>query len=203
MELFSILFRKHGGKEEGPHSLFGFLISRVEPLAGSKKDTWETENSPHRSLSKSHFIDLAVQLLCVQILKESSNWGVESCDFKSGHPFLIKYACLAHTFANCSVPGSLQIWFLLQQNTVVPGTLLSLWSQYVAFHKALTMLHCIHCSSVTLCYNKDFFHLQNKNPKLRYLRKIRNFFWLQSPAFRCGWTQELKLHWFWISLLHT
>lgn len=73
MELFSILFRKHGGKEEGPHFLSGFLISRVEPLAGSEKGTWETETSPHKSISKSHFIDLAVKILCVQILKEFFN----------------------------------------------------------------------------------------------------------------------------------
>lgn len=73
MELFSILFRKHGRKEEGPHSLFGFLISRVEPLAGLKNDTRETETYAHRSVSKSHCIDLAVKILCVQILKEFSD----------------------------------------------------------------------------------------------------------------------------------
>lgn len=111
MELFSILFRKHGRKEEGPHSLFGFPNSRVEPLTGSKKGTWETENSPHMFTSKSHFIDLAVKILCVQILKEFSNGGPEKCDFKSGCAFLIKYVRLLHTLTNCSVPRSLQIRF--------------------------------------------------------------------------------------------
>lgn len=42
----------------------------------------EKQKSPHKSISKSHCIDLAMKLLCVQILKEVFHRGAERCDLK-------------------------------------------------------------------------------------------------------------------------
>lgn len=69
------------GRGGGP--TFSIWVShfRVEP--GWFKGGYMRNRSLHTSpVSKSHCIDLAMKLLCVQILKEVFHWGAERCDLK-------------------------------------------------------------------------------------------------------------------------
>jgi hypothetical protein len=145
-------------------------------LVASKSVTWETENSQHRSISKSHFIDLAVKIFCVQILKDFPNGRSENVTLNLAALSSLN-TCISCTPA--SVAGTQSAAHFLCNKMWL---FLCLWYQCVLVHKP-SPCHTASCGLyATMLKYFLIITKQNLDPleiKGTYLTNITEWSWDQ------------------------